>query len=189
MFCDVSAKDAQEFLKEEVAMSYIRRFGGQLALLALSIIGIGISIYLTAVHYSNAPLICSASGVVNCERVITSIYSYVPLTTIPVSVAGLLWFVVFGVLSLSAWRMQEQPIGRTLVIGEVAWAAVGLLTVFYLLYVEFVRLHAICIWCTSLHVIILIMLLLSVVLLQQRPYEDEEWVDEDEEAVTGVTAR
>jgi uncharacterized membrane protein len=170
-------------------MSYVRRFGGQIALLVLSIFGIVVSIYLTAVHYSNAPLICSSSGVVNCERVITSIYSYVPLTTIPISVSGLLWFLVFGALALAAWRMQDQPIGRTLLIGEVVWAAIGMLTVFYLLYVEFVRLHAICIWCTSLHVTIFVMLLLSVVLLQQRSTEDEEWIDEDEEAVPEVTAR
>jgi uncharacterized membrane protein len=169
-------------------MEYVRRFGGQIALLALSIIGIGISIYLTAVHYSNAPLICSSSGVVNCERVITSIYSYVPLTTVPISVSGLLWFVVFGVLALAAWLMPSRE--RLLLIGEVVWAALGMLTVFYLLYVEFVRLHAICIWCTSLHVTIFIMLLLSVVLLQQRPsFDEEEWVDEDEEVVPEVTAR
>ncbi len=168
-------------------MSYVRRYGGQLALLVLSIFGIGVSIYLTAVHYSNAPLICSSSGVVNCERVITSIYSYVPLTTIPISVSGMLWFVIFGALALMAWRIQSRE--RLLLIGEVVWAAVGMLTVFYLLYVEFVRLHAICIWGTSLHVTIFIMLLLSVVLLQQRSSEDEEWSEEDEEVVPEVTAR
>ena len=168
-------------------MLYLRRFGGQIALLALAVIGIAISIYLTAVHYSNAPLICSSSGVVNCERVITSIYSYVPLTTLPISVAGLLWFVVFGALALAGWLIQSRQ--RLFLLGEVVWAAVGMLTVFYLLYVEFVRLHAICVWCTSLHVIIFIMLLLSVILLQQRSSEDEEWADEDEEVAPQVTAR
>jgi uncharacterized membrane protein len=56
-------------------------------------------------------------------------------------------------------------------------------TVLYLVYVELVRLHTICAWCTALHVIILTMLLISIVQLQQPDLEEIE-AEEEESAVS-----
>ncbi len=164
----------------------IRRFWGQLSLLVLSLIGIGISIYLTSVHYENAPLICSASGVVDCAKVLSSPYSVVPGTTIPISVPGLLWCVVMGILAFTAWRILPER--RSLLIAELVWAVAGIITVLYLVFVELVRLHTICAWCTGLHVIILAMLLITIVQLQQASSVLEE-DDEEEEAPSVVSRR
>ena len=156
----------------------IRRTWGQLTLLVLALIGISISIYLTSVHYDNAPLVCSASGIVDCARVLSSPYSVVPGTTIPISVPGLLWCIVMGGLAFTAWRILPER--RSLLIAELVWAISGIVTVLYLVFVELVRLHTICAWCTGLHAIILVMLLITVVQVQPSNSELEE-VDEEEE--------
>lgn len=159
-------------------MTYFRRNGGQIALLALSIIGVIISIYLTITHYDKQTLVCSTSGLINCERVLSSSYSVVPGTDLPISIPGLLWFCVLGVLAVFAWRVW--PNRRSLLIAEVAWSTLGLLTALYLVYAEIVRLDAICAWCTSLHVIILVTLIISAFLLQQASMDEEEFDEEEE---------
>ncbi|GAC1666212.1 MAG: hypothetical protein NVS9B9_27060 [Ktedonobacteraceae bacterium] len=164
----------------------IRRSWGQLLLLVLALLGVGISIYLTSVHYDNAPLVCSASGVVDCARVLASPYSVVPGTTIPISVPGLLWCIVMGGLALAAWRIL--PGRRSLLIAELVWATSGIVTVLYLVFVELVRLHTICAWCTGLHAIILVMLLITVQVQQLRS-ELEEVAEEEEEKPSVVSRR
>ncbi|GAC1389897.1 MAG: hypothetical protein NVS4B11_10140 [Ktedonobacteraceae bacterium] len=168
-------------------MINIRRSWGQLALLVLALGGIGISIYLTSVHYDNAPLVCSTSGVVDCARVLASPYSVVPGTTIPISVPGLLWCIVMGVLAFAAWRIF--PGRGSLLIAELVWALSGIVTVLYLVFIELVRLRTICAWCTGLHVIILAMLLITVVQVQQQPSSELEDVDEEEEKPSLVQRR
>ena len=129
-----------------------------LALLLLAIAGAGISIYLTAVHYAGAPLVCTSSGLVNCERVLTSRYS--TLLGIPVSVGGILWFTVTGILALACLLRRPEP--ELLQAAQVVWSLVGLGTVIYLVGVEVLALGVICAWCTALHVAIIASLLISV---------------------------
>jgi len=166
-------------------MTFLQRSGGQIAWLILSLLGIGIAIYLTAVHYQGAPLVCSTSGVVNCESVLSSPYSRIPGTALPITFPGLFWFIVSGVLALVAWRLR--PGSRRLLLLELIWAAFGMLTVFYLVYVEIVRLHEICAWCTGVHVIILVMLLITVVQWQGTALEAED--EEEEEETQSLSAR
>jgi len=167
-------------------MSYFRRSGGQITLLALSAIGAVISIYLIITHYDKQTLVCSTGGLVNCERVLSSSYSLVPGTALPISIPGFLWFGALGLLAVCAWRVW--PNRRALLIAEVVWTAVGMLSALYLVYAEIVRLDAICIWCTALHIIILLTLIISTILLQQ---SGEEAFDEEEEAedTSRITAK
>jgi uncharacterized membrane protein len=81
-----------------------------------------------------------------------------------------------------------QPELRASRLAMAAWTVVGMLTVFYLVYAEIVRLHTICIWCTSLHAIIFVMLLISVTQLQVPGYDEEE-LDEEEEPSMAKAAR
>lgn len=158
-------------------MTYIRHSGAQIALLILALIGAGISIYLTAVHYQGAPLVCSNTGLIDCSRVLSSSFSVVPGTSIPISIPGLAWCLVAAILAgVSIWK-PELRLSR---LAMTAWTSVGMLTVFYLVYAELVRLHTICIWCTSLHAIILVMLLISVTQLQTPEYDEEEIAEEEE---------
>ena len=167
-------------------MTVTRRSIPQVVMLAFSIVGIAISIYLTIVHYdSNVPLVCSSKGFVNCENVLTSPFAVIPGTKLPITIPGMLWFAVMGALTLLAWRWR--PSDRRLLLAELGWSALGMLTVFYLVYAELVRLHNLCAWCTVLHVIIFTMLIISAVLWQQSGSEDEEWEDEEEEVVEPQT--
>jgi len=166
-------------------MSFLQRTGGQLTWLVLSLLGVLISIYLTTVHYQGVPLVCSATGLVDCASVLSSAYSVVPGTTLPITLPGILWFVVGGVLAFAGWRLWPER--RTIRIAEFVWALLGLVTVFYLIYAEIVRLHKICAWCTGVHVIILLMLIVAVFQLQ-RP-ESEEELDEDADEIQPVSAK
>ncbi|HLG61275.1 MAG TPA: vitamin K epoxide reductase family protein [Ktedonosporobacter sp.] len=156
-----------------------RRSGGQIALLLLSILGIGVAVYLTAVHYENVPLVCSTSGFIDCARVLSSSYSVVPGTAIPITIPGLFWCAVGAALALAGWRSGWQR--RPLLLAEFAWTALGMLTVFYLLYVEIVQLHTICAWCTVLHAIILVMFLMTIWQLQTPELEEEPEGTEEEQ--------
>src|SRR5256714_13238585 len=113
-------------------MGYIQRASGQLLLLFLSIIGAGIAVYLTAVHYEHTPLICSTSGVIDCARVLSSSYSVIPGTTVPITIPGLAWCVVSGALALMSWRLALTWSQRWLQVAHVTqllWSLVGMVTV------------------------------------------------------------
>jgi len=119
---------------------------------------VAISIYLTSVHYAHVPLVCSSNGLVNCERVLSSGYSSV--AGVPVSVGGILWFAVVAVMGVFALVLSPEP--AWLQPAQVLWSFAGLLTVFYLVGVEVLALGVICAWCTSLHVLIVLTLVLSI---------------------------
>ena len=172
----------------------------QWVLLLLSLISTGIALYLTAVHYENIPLFCSASGLVNCERVTSSPYSVLFGTTIPITVPGLAWSIISAALAIVGLRAASSLYGRDksaptgifsrVVLAQFVWSLLGLLTVIYLVYVEIVLLHTICAWCTGLHVTILAMFLLTLVLLisgSTEPGEqDEEEENEDDVSISST---
>jgi uncharacterized membrane protein len=168
----------------EAVMKYLQQSWEQQLLLLLALVGAGISVYLTAVHYENVPLICSNNGAVNCARVLSSPYSLVPGTSIPISVPGLAWCLVLAGLAIIGLRTVARP--RWLNIALFLWAFLGILTALYLVYVEIVLLHSICAWCTALHVIILLVFLITLIHLQQTGSEEAE-IEKEQPAIT--TAR
>ena len=147
-------------------LSRIREEPDMVVQVILSVAGLAIAAYLTSVHYAGVPLACTKGGLVDCAAVTTSQYSVIPGTQLPITLPGILWFVVNGCLALAAWRGQGWAPGR-LAVAHAAWGALGLLAVFYLVYAEIVSLHKICEWCTTVHVLILISFLLAVYRLQQ----------------------
>ena len=165
----------------------------QIVLLLLSVAGIGIALYLTTVHYENVPLVCSTRGFVDCSFVLSSPYSVIPGTTVPITVPGLAWGIVSTALAIAALRLSSTGVIhraptfvalRNIYIAQFVWSLVGMLTALYLVYVEIVKLHTICAWCTGMHVIILVMFLITLVQLQQRP----DVMEEGEEAETELEA-
>ncbi|MBV9710224.1 MAG: vitamin K epoxide reductase family protein [Ktedonobacteraceae bacterium] len=163
-------------------MTFIRRSGGQILIFALSLVGIAISIYLTSVHYAKVPLVCSTTGLVDCASVLSSSYSVVPGTTIPITVPGLAWSLVMAGLAFAAWRLWPEQ--RNLRIAEFVWSLIGMVTVLYLVYAELVRLHHICAWCTALHVTILVMFLVTMLNLQEPELDEAPDVEEEQPVVT-----
>src|SRR6266699_4251187 len=161
----------------EEIMKHLQRSGSQVLLLVLSLLGMGIAIYLTLVHYENAPLVCSTSGLVDCARVLSSSFSVVPGTSVPITVPGLVWCVVGAALAISGLYLGPEL--RWIRVTQFAWALLGMLTVLYLVYVDIVRLRTICAWCTAFHVLILVMFLVTITQLQEVVESGSETQEEE----------
>ena len=121
--------------------------------------GFGVATYLTYEHYtSSASLSCPASGgLVNCLTVTTS--RYAEMGGIPVAVLGLAFFAVMAVLQTPGAWSSANP---TLRIGRLVWSLAGVATAVWLIYTELFRLDAICMWCTFVHALALMLFVLIV---------------------------
>lgn len=140
------------------------------ALLATAVLGFAISVYLTTVHYAGVRLVCSTGGIVNCAAVTSSAYSVIPGTQLPITLPGMLWFIVSGALAVvglvAVQRGQSEP--ERLRLAHVIWGGLGLAFVLYLVYAELVKLHQICEWCTAVHVLTLFTFFVALYRLQQQ---------------------
>jgi len=123
---------------------------------ALAGVGLLISFYLTGTHYfaDQVPLACSTGGVVDCEQVTTSAESMIG--PVPVAVLGVVWFGVFVALVLGR-RASSGLLNLRMV-----WAVLGLLSIFYLVYAELFLIGALCLWCTAVHMIVVVLFLMSL---------------------------
>lgn len=116
---------------------------------AIAIAGTAVAAYLTIVHYTSPRLLaCSATGLVDCERVTTSAQSEV--LGVPVALTGLVWFLaISGLCSPWAWRSAAPWIR----IARLAAVATAMAFVLWLVYAELFVIRAICLWCTAVHVL------------------------------------
>ena len=126
--------------------------------LLLTAIGIGLATYLTIAHYdTHVALVCSSKGAINCEEVTTSAQS--KLFGIPVALLGLLYFIGMVPWHLpAAWRSADPRIKY----GRLIYGASGIGFVCYLIYAEAVIIKKICLWCTAVHIVTLILFLVMV---------------------------
>jgi uncharacterized membrane protein len=117
--------------------------------IALSVVGLLVSAYLTYEHYTdNATLACSIGGAVDCAKVTTSAWS--TFMGVPVALLGLFFFVVTLALCLPAlWRRGEAWLDAA----RLGWLTLGMGMVLYLVWAELFKIHAICLWCTVVHVV------------------------------------
>ena len=122
----------------------------QLPAILVSLAGIAVSIYLTVLHYAGFQPACPVSGALDCQAVLSSQYAVIAGSSIPTSAAGIVWFAISAVL----W---SRPFGRA----QLGWSAIGLVAVIYLLFIEIVRLGAICLWCTAAHVLVVTLALIA----------------------------
>jgi uncharacterized membrane protein len=158
--------------------SLLRRNWQALAIAVMAVVGIGIGIYLTTEHYAKVEPICPTVGPINCSSVLRSQYSVVPLTGsptsgIPITVPGAVFFLVSGGLAVwmlvRAYRGEEEPSWMRPALA--LWSLAGLLFVLYLVFAEIVLIRSICLWCTGVHILTLVTLLLALSLWQQGSLE------------------
>lgn len=138
----------------------------------LSLVGLGISTYLTVEHFSGGLLPCPANSVISCLKVTTSPESEV-FGVLPVAVLGLAYFVVYTAINI-------PPLWKTADV-RVAWARlavsiIGIGMVIYLLSAELFSIKAICLWCTGVHIItfllfVLVMASFPAILNRSRQWE------------------
>jgi uncharacterized membrane protein len=118
--------------------------------LALSLIGAGLAGYLTYEHYtSSTSLSCPAGGgIMDCLKVTTSQYASIGGT--PVALLGLIFFLVMATFhTRRAWASTSTAVRSA----RVLWSIMGVGTAMWLVYAELFKLHAICLWCTAVHVV------------------------------------
>jgi len=127
--------------------------------LVVCVLGLAASAYLTFEHYSSSTsLACPDTGAINCLKVTTSSYS--KLLGIPVALLGLLFYVGMTALcSPPAWSASNPWVGRVRLLGAVS----GVVLVVYLVWAELFRIDAICLWCTAVHVLTVVLFGLLVV--------------------------
>ncbi len=111
----------------------------------LSIIGLGISGYLTYTHYFGLAPVCLASG--QCEIVQSSRYAV--MFGIPVPLIGLVGYALM-LASLQIKNELGRLLGVLLTVGGFAFSC-------YLTYLELFVIHAICQWCVSSAITVTIM--------------------------------
>lgn len=119
--------------------------------IGLSVVGLGIASYLTYVHYAGIESVCAIAH--GCVKVQTSEWSM--LAGVPVALLGLLGFVgILGAL------IVDGEYGR---LAAVAFTWVGLAFSLYLTYREIFSIEAICIWCTTLNGILVVLCPLTTI--------------------------
>jgi uncharacterized membrane protein len=126
--------------------------------LAFAVAGVGASSYLTAAHYTTTSILaCSGSGAINCAKVTTSPQSM--LLGIPIAVLGLAWFLCMVVLNLpAAWRSRSPAV----TVARLAFAIGGMGFALYLIGAELLSIKAICLWCTTVHVLTFALFVLTL---------------------------
>ncbi|HEV8065928.1 MAG TPA: vitamin K epoxide reductase family protein [Acidimicrobiales bacterium] len=147
--------------------------------LLVSLVGLGVATFLTYSHYSDPSeqsLSCplhSVGSLVNCGAVLTSGYSKV--LGLPVALYGAVFFVFMVVINLPAmWRSPNVWIARA----RLAAAVVGMVTVLYLVAVEFLAVKHICIYCTTVHIMQFALFLLVVTGWNDTGYAASQWEEE-----------
>lgn len=148
-----------------------RRAPGLVAMLLMALAGLGVSIYLTVVHYQGSNLaLCPNTGAIDCQKVTTSPNSFLFGTQIPITIPGMLWFIVSGAMALIAllaiWNNRREP--SRLRLAHLLWGLAGMVFVLALIYAEIVVLHSLCEWCTVVHVLTLATFLIALNRWQQR---------------------
>lgn len=125
--------------------------------LALALVGLLVSAYLTYEHFTDSTsLACPEGATVNCAKVTSS--SYATFLGMPVALLGLAYFVVLVAMCLpAAWRSPRLDVPR------LALAGVGVAMVVYLVWAELFGIGAICLWCTVIHVVQVLLLGLLLV--------------------------
>jgi uncharacterized membrane protein len=168
---DNAATDSPSAFDRVVAL--IRRAPLAAAVIALALAGLGISIYLTVEHYQKVAPVCTIGGAFDCAKVTSSAYSTLFGTAIPITIPGMVWFVVSGGFAAAMlWYLaRERREPPRLRLWFALWAGAGLVFVLYLVYAEIVQLRALCAWCTGVHVLTLLIFLLALRLWQDGPPE------------------
>lgn len=132
-----------------------------IASIALVIIGLLVSIYMTVYKFSGNDGMCLGSG--DCSTVNASVFSEV--NGIPVAVFGIVGYV--AILSVHLFENRNMFFKKNATLLIFGMALTGFLFTLWLVYVELVLLKAICPFCVTSQVAMTLIFILAVVRLFQ----------------------
>lgn len=151
------------------------------ALLAsLDTIGLLIASYLSITELSgNLPVCGPLKG---CETVAASPYSRIDIAghPIPVAVFGVILSITLLSLALAWWRTDDVR----LLAAHYGLSLVGVMFEVYFTYLELFVIGAVCVWCASYGISLLLRFLVSLVVWVRRP---GGVFDPDERSDSGAT--
>jgi uncharacterized membrane protein len=123
----------------------------RIAMIVLTVLGVGIASYVTYVHYAGIKPACTAGE--SCTKVQTSVYS--ELAGVPVALMGLIGYVAILASLLAPETERTRFATLALTLGGFGFSA-------YLTYRELFSIHAICEWCVTSAIVMTLLMLLSV---------------------------
>jgi uncharacterized membrane protein len=126
-----------------------------LILAALDIIGLAIAAYLSTVELSGGVPVCGP--IHGCEEVARSEYSRI--AGIPVAVFGVGLSLLLLTLAVAWWRTDLYA----LLLAHYALSLAGVLFEVYFLYLQVAVIGAVCIWCTSYGLSLILRFLIALV--------------------------
>jgi uncharacterized membrane protein len=133
----------------------------------LAMIGTFIALYLMLYKLGLIGTLTCSIG--SCETVNTS--RWARFLGLPVAAWGVVFYLDVLIVSLIGIQpmLARNPVVSWLLVG---WGAVGVLFSAWLTYLELFRIHAICIWCVTSAVIVLMIFAISVADLRQILHTD-----------------
>ncbi|MGE5602665.1 MAG: vitamin K epoxide reductase family protein [Nitrososphaerales archaeon] len=131
--------------------------GSRVLIPILSVLGLGVALYLTYVETQNVAAVCGPVG--DCNAVQASPFAKL-FGFLPVGLLGALGYV--GIIA--AWFVARPggAYSRIAALLMFGMALFGVLFTVYLTYLELFIIHAVCIWCLSSAVLMSLVLILSV---------------------------
>lgn len=133
-------------------------------LLALALVGLGDTLYLSYFQYLNLIPTCAIGG---CEVVLTSAHS--KFFGVPWSYIGLVYYAYMFCLAV---LLGIEPHSRALRLGALIYTGVGVLySCWAILYIQLSLLHAICQYCAISAFITLCLFVTALVGWSSKPVE------------------
>ena len=129
-------------------------------IVGLSVIGLGISTYLTISHINDSAPACGSLG--GCEAVTTS--EYAVFLGIPVAMIGLFGYSLLLLGNLAAVALQETS--RIFATGLLVIAALGELFSIYLVSVQVFQIGGFCLYCTGSAAVMTLILMLTYLVVR-----------------------
>jgi uncharacterized membrane protein len=123
----------------------------------LSVLGLGVALYLTYVETQNVAAVCGPVG--DCNAVQASPFAEL-FGFLPVGVLGAVGYV--GIIAAWFVARSDSGLGRIAALLMFAMALFGVLFTIYLTYLELFVIRAVCIWCLTSAVLMAFVLILSV---------------------------
>ena len=137
------------------------------ALVALTVLGLLVSVYMTIYKYSNNDAMCVGSG--DCKTVNASRYSEVEVAggKIPVAVVGIGGYL--AILAALLYEKKNDFLRRNGAMILFGLTLMGFLFSMYLVYVEVALLQAYCPFCIASQITMTLIFILIVIRLVRQP--------------------
>ena len=137
-----------------------------LILAFLDTIGLGIASYLSVVELGGG--IPSCGPLHGCETVAQSEYSRIG--GIPVAVFGVILSLILLTLAIAWWRTNFYG----LLLAHYGLSLAGVVFEIYFLYLQIAVIKAVCVWCTSYGLSLLLRFVIAFAVWLRQPKPDDE---------------